>query len=37
MIYAGVVALQDPTLPADLRDQLGGCVERTRQAVPDAS
>ncbi len=36
MIYAGVAALQDPALPPDLRDQLGGCVERTRQTVPDA-
>ena len=34
-IYAGVWALQDPALPSELRDQLGGCVERTRQAVPD--
>ena len=36
IIYPGVEAAQDPALDAQLREQLQGCVDRTRMAVPDA-
>jgi hypothetical protein len=37
IIYPGVEAAQDPELDPQLREQLQGCVDRTRMAVPDAA
>ncbi len=36
VIHAGVTAATDPALDQTIRDELEGCVERTRAAVPDA-
>jgi hypothetical protein len=33
----GTRAMDDPALPAAIRDEMRGCVERTRQAVPEAT
>jgi hypothetical protein len=35
-VYPGVAATQDPSLDPALRDQLQGCIDRTRRAIPDA-
>ncbi|MGI9028749.1 MAG: CapA family protein [Ilumatobacteraceae bacterium] len=36
IVYPGVAAAQDPALDPALREQLQGCVDRTRDAIPDA-
>ena len=36
VIHAGVAASEDPALAPAIRDELAGCVERTRAAIPDA-
>ncbi len=36
-VRRGTEAMDDAALPADIRDEMRGCVERTRQAVPGAT
>lgn len=35
-IHPGVTAAADPAVPPAIREEMAGCVERTRVAVPDA-